>query len=106
MSYRYMRVIVMFDLPTISVSERRDYTKFRKYLIKNGFLMMQESVYCKLAQNQTAADLIVEQLKKNKPDKGLVQVMKITEKQFGRIEYIVGEAKNEVIDSDERLIIL
>lgn len=101
-----MRVIVMFDLPTISVSERRDYTKFRKYLIKNGFLMMQESVYCKLAQNQTAADLIVEQLKKNKPDKGLVQVMKITEKQFGRIEYIVGEAKNEVIDSDERLIIL
>ena len=106
MSYRYMRVIVMFDLPVISVNERREYTKFRKYLIKNGFLMMQESVYCKLAQNQTAADLIVEQLKKNKPEKGLVQVMKITEKQFSRIEYIVGESKSEVIDSDERLIIL
>lgn len=101
-----MRVIVMFDLPVISVNERREYTKFRKYLIKNGFLMMQESVYCKLAQNQTAADLIVEQLKKNKPEKGLVQVMKITEKQFSRIEYIVGESKSEVIDSDERLIIL
>lgn len=96
----------MFDLPVISVNERREYTKFRKYLIKNGFLMMQESVYCKLAQNQTAADLIVEQLKKNKPEKGLVQVMKITEKQFSRIEYIVGESKSEVIDSDERLIIL
>lgn len=101
-----MRIIVMFDLPVITTAERRDYTKFRKYLIKNGFLMMQESVYCKLAQNQTAADIIVDNLKKNKPSKGLVQVMKITEKQFSKIEYIVGEATNEVIDSDERLIIL
>ena len=101
-----MRIIVMFDLPVITSTERRDYTKFRKYLIKNGFLMMQESVYCKLAQNQTAADMIVENLKKNKPPKGLVQVMKITEKQFSKIEYIVGEKNNEVIDSDERLIIL
>lgn len=106
MSYRYMRVIVMFDLPVITSEERTEYSKFRKYLIKNGFLMMQESVYCKLAQNQTAADTIIENLKKNKPSKGLVQVMKITEKQYARIEYIVGEADNEIIDNDERLIIL
>ena len=58
MSYRYMRIIVMFDLPVTTASDRREYTRFRKYLIKNGFLMMQESVYCKLAQNSTAADLI------------------------------------------------
>ena len=101
-----MRVIVMFDLPVLTLEERREYTKFRKYLIKNGFLMMQESIYCKLAQNQTAADLIVENLKKNKPVKGFVQVMKITEKQYSRIECIVGEKNKEVIDSDERLIIL
>lgn len=106
MSYRYMRVIVMFDLPVLTSAERSAYTKFRKYLIKTGFLMMQESVYCKLAQNQTAADTIVENLKKNKPSKGLVQVMKITEKQYSKIEYIVGEANSEVIDSDERLVIL
>lgn len=106
MSYRYMRVIVMFDLPVLTDSERRDYTKFRKYLIKNGFLMMQESIYSKLAQNQTASDLIVENIKKNKPSKGIVQVMKITEKQYSKIECIVGETNKEVIDSDERLIIL
>ena len=106
MSYRYMRVIVFFDLPVLTSTERREYTRFRKYLIKNGFLMMQESVYSKLAQNQTAADIIVDNLKKNKPEKGLVQVMKITEKQYSKIECIVGETKNEVIDSDERLIIL
>lgn len=101
-----MRVIVMFDLPTVSSLERKDYTVFRKHLIKSGFMMMQESVYCKLVQNQTAADLLVENIKKNKPSKGLVQVMKITEKQFSKIEYIVGEHTSEIIDSDERLIFL
>ena len=106
MSYRYMRVIVMFDLPTLTATERKEYSKFRKYLIKSGFLMMQESIYCKLAQNQSAADYIIESVRKNKPPKGLVQAMKITEKQFARMEYIVGNYNSEVIDSDERLIIL
>ena len=106
MSYRYMRIIVMFDLPVTTASDRREYTRFRKYLIKNGFLMMQESVYCKLGQNSTAADLIVQNVKKNKPISGLVQTLRITEKQFSRMEYIVGEKTNEVLDSDERIVIL
>ena len=101
-----MRIIVMFDLPVTTASNRREYTRFRKYLIKNGFLMMQESVYCKLAQNSTAADLIVQNVKKNKPISGLVQTLRITEKQFSRMEYIVGEKTNEVLDSDERIVIL
>ena len=101
-----MRVIVMFDLPVVTSAERREYTQFRKYLIKNGFLMMQESIYCKLVKNTSAADWIVENLKKNKPSAGLVQVMKVTEKQYSKIEYIVGNSKSEVIDSDERLIFL
>lgn len=106
MSYRYMRVIVMFDLPVVTALERKEYTRFRKYLLKSGFLMMQESIYCKLAQNSTAADAIVENIRKNKPVSGLVQAMKITEKQFSKIEYIVGEYSSEVLDSDERLVIL
>ena len=101
-----MRIIVMFDLPVTTASDRREYTRFRKYLKKNGFLMMQESVYCKLAQNSTAADLIVQNVKKNKPISGLVQTLRITEKQFSIIEYIVGENSNEVLDSDERIVIL
>ena len=90
-----MRIIVMFDLPVVYISDRREYNKFRKYLIKNGFFMMQESVYCKLAQNSTAADLIIDNIRKNKPLSGLVQALKITEKQFSKIDYIVGE-KNQI----------
>lgn len=101
-----MRIIVMFDLPVGTESERKDYRLFRKYLVKNGFLMMQESVYSKIAQNSTMADAIIENVKKNKPRAGLVQLLRITEKQYSKMEYIVGESKSDVVDSDERLIIL
>ncbi len=68
MSYRYMRIIVFFDLPTLTAKDKKEYRNFRKHLIKSGFLMMQESVYCKLVQNTTAADAMIDNLKKNKPD--------------------------------------
>ncbi|EKC53930.1 CRISPR-associated protein cas2, partial [human gut metagenome] len=45
-------------------------------------------------------------IRKNKPPSGLVQTLKITEKQFSRIEYIVGKKESEVLDSDERIVIL
>lgn len=101
-----MRILVMFDLPVITASERREYTRFRKYLIKSGFLMMQESIYCKLSPNSTLADAVVENVRKNKPDKGLVQVLRVTEKQFSKMEYIVGDGHTEVLSSDDRLVIL
>lgn len=59
-----MRVMVFFDLPVITSANRKDYRDFHKYLIKTGFLMMQESVYCRLAQNFTMADAIVENIRK------------------------------------------
>ena len=46
-----MRILVMFDLPVQTSLDRREYTKFRKHLIKSGFFMLQESVYCKISLN-------------------------------------------------------
>jgi len=101
-----MRVLVMFDLPVVSAHDRKEYTKFRKYLLKSGFLMLQESVYCKLVMNSTMADSLVDNLRKNKPEKGVVQAIKITEKQYEKMEYIVGVNSSEVLDTDERLVFL
>lgn len=101
-----MRVLVFFDLPVLTVKNRRDYTLFHKFLVKSGFMMLQESVYCKLAQNNVAAESIVENVRRNKPDEGSVQVLRITEKQFNRMEYVVGEKHSEVLDTDEKLVIL
>lgn len=101
-----MRIIVFFDLPVETASDKREYTKFRKFLIKSGFLMMQQSVYCKLALNQTASSGIIETVRRNKPPKGLVQAIIITEKQFAGMEIITGEYVSSVIDTDKRLIVL
>lgn len=104
-SYRFMRVIVFFDLPTITSEDRREYTRFRKYLIKNGFLMLQESVYSKMTLNKTVADVVTANVRKNKPLHGLVQMMVVTEKQFNKMEYVCGEFNSEVLCTDERLVI-
>lgn len=101
-----MRVMVFFDLPVITSANRKDYRDFHKYLIKTGFLMMQESVYCKLALNMSAAGAVMESVRQNKPPEGLVQMLVITEKQYARMEFVVGESHSEIIDSDERTIYL
>lgn len=106
MSYRFMRVLVMFDLPTETAENRRNYTKFRKYLIKSGFMMMQQSVYVRLALNQTNAKGMIDSVKKNKPSEGLVQILTITEKQYSKMEIISGEYSNDTVDTDERLLML
>lgn len=68
--------------------------------------MLQESVYCKLVLNPTAAGAVMANLRKNKPPAGIIQVLSITEKQFARSEYLLGEFKTDIIDSEERLIVL
>lgn len=106
MSYRFMRVLVLFDLPVLTGDQRREYARFRKFLLKSGFLMLQESVYCKLALNTTAVNGIVDQIHKNKPEEGLVQFLTVTEKQYAKMDLIVGNVKSEVLNTDERLVIL
>ena len=99
-----MRMLVFFDLPTETEADRREYRRFRKLLIGNGFLMLQESVYCKLLLNSTAQSAMTELLRRNRPPEGIVQMLTITEKQFAKMEYITGSWHSDVIDSDERLV--
>lgn len=101
-----MRVLVFFDLPVTTGEQRQAYAKFRKFLLKNGFMMLQESVYCKLALNGTAVNAIVDNVRKNKPEEGLIQLLSVTEKQYSKMDIIIGSVKKEVLDSDERLVIL
>lgn len=101
-----MRLIVFFDLPTQTAVDRRNYRAFRKVLIKNGFFMLQESVYCRMVLNDGVGKSVISILKRNKPPCGCVQILSVTEKQFSKMEYITGKSNTDVIDSSERLIIL
>lgn len=106
MSLRFMRMIVFFDLPTETNEDKRAYRVFRKALIKNGFIMMQESVYTKLLTTPTVESSVKNLINRSKPPKGIVQTLIVTEKQFSKMEFIVGEYHSDIIDSEERVIVL
>lgn len=99
-----MRILVFFDLPTDTLEDKRNYRKFRRYLIKNGYIMLQESVYAKLALNKTVVNSSIMGLKQNKPESGDIQALIVTENQFSRMEYIAGEKNTDIIDTDERFV--
>ena len=101
-----MRVIVFFDLPVTTTAERRAYTTFRKFLLKSGFLMLPESVYCKLALNGAVVKAVTEQVKKNRPEAGLIQILTVTEKQYAKMDFVLGESQSEVLDTEDRLVVL
>ena len=103
---RIMRTIVFFDLPNVYSIDKRNYLRFRKYLIKEGFIMLQESVYSKLILNSEQGKLLLQRIKKNSPKKGIIQVMTITEKQYSQIEYIIGSSNHKIIDTEDRLVVL
>ncbi len=101
-----MRMMVFFDLPVETADDRRYYRQFHKMLIKSGFIMIQESVYCKLLTTPTVEQSVKNTINKSKPPKGVVQLLTITEKQFSKMDFIIGESHSDIIDSDKRLVIL
>ena len=101
-----MRVMVMFDLPTDTSMDRRHYRWFRKFLIDEGFVMMQESIYTKICLNLHAVYKVELSVRKHCPPKGIVQVMSVTERQFAGMQLLVGESNDVHIQTEERMIIL
>lgn len=101
-----MRVLLFFDLPTISSDDRKNYRQFRKFLQDEGFFMLQESVYTKLVLNGTNANLMKNKINKNLPPTGVIHTLVITEKQFSQMEMMIGKKEFKMEDSLDRMIIL
>lgn len=99
-----MRLLIFFDLPMETSKNRRDYTAFHKFLIKNGFIMMQKSVYSKLVVNGVTSQAVKERVSKNLPPEGIVELLEVTENQFSRIDYLVGNKQSTVVESMERIV--
>lgn len=84
-AYRIMWLFVFFDLPVGSKKEMRAAADFRKSLLKDGFTMMQFSVYTRHCASDESAQVHIRRVKANIPEKGQVSILKITDKQFGDI---------------------
>ena len=97
----------MFDLPTETSADKRNYREFRKYLISNGYVMMQYSVYSKLILNYSVLNYQKKKLYENSPRKGNIDILVITEKQYANIENLIGmPTRSDQVNSTNRMIFL
>ena len=101
-----MRMLLMSDMPTETVDERKAYRKFRKFLINEGFIMHQFSVYSKLLLNNSASNAMLDRLKANNPKKGNITLLTVTEKQFARMIYLNGQRDDSIGNTDSRIVFL
>lgn len=90
-----MWVLVLFDLPTETRTDRKVATRFRKNLLDDGFNMFQFSIYLRFCASRENADVHIRRTKMNLPKKGKVCIMQITDKQFGMIELFQGQKELE-----------
>lgn len=88
---RFMRLFVFFDLPTNTKKQRKYATRFRKHLLKEGFMMLQYSVYVRVCKGQEIVNLYTNRLEDNLPKEGHIRVLQITDKQYERMKILIGD---------------
>jgi CRISPR-associated protein Cas2 len=101
--YRLMWVMVMFDLPTDTPKARREYTRFRKSLTTDGFLMLQYSVYGRACPSEENAVVHAGRVQANLPPDGQVRVLNLTDRQFARMQIFYGRKRAKAENAPEQL---
>lgn len=102
-AYRIMWVLVLFDLPTETKKDRKNYVVFRKLILKDGFQMFQFSMYIRHCSSRENAEVHVKRVKKLLPPKGHIGVMCITDKQFGMMEIFNGREQVNAPETSQQL---
>ncbi|MEX0967014.1 MAG: CRISPR-associated endonuclease Cas2 [Bacteroidia bacterium] len=102
-AYRIMWLFVFFDLPTDTKKDRKNYGVFRKKLLKDGFSMMQFSVYIRHCPSSENADVHQKRVQANLPPKGQVSIIRITDKQYGQITNFWGKEQEPLAPAARQL---
>lgn len=102
-----MRMIVFFDLPTLTKTDRRNASRLRNFLLKDGgYTMLQLSVYSRICKGQDDVEKHAKRLKSLIPKTGSVRLLTVTEKQYASMEILVGSLKKEEEIGDKQLLLL
>lgn len=101
-----MRLIVFFDLPVTTAAKRKEANRFRHFLIKDGYQMLQLSVYARIVRGRDALQKHYSRLKKNLPEEGQVRCLEVTEKQYAGMLMLIGEMKprEKKVNADQLLL--
>ena len=103
--FRAMWVMVMFDLPVTDKIARRNYSRFRKYLVGEGFIQLQYSVYAKFCASRPNAEKYYRYIGEIVPPEGYVRLLMVTDKQFGDMVSFYGKSVQEVEKQPEQLLL-
>ena len=88
--FKFMWLFVFFDLPTKTKQERKKYTNFRRVLLKDGFIMMQFSVYARICKGDDSVETHKKRVKEYIPPKGNIRMISITDLQYAKMETLIG----------------
>lgn len=95
----------MFDLPVITDKERKIATNFRKFLLDDGYIMMQFSIYSRICKNNDDLQKHINRLKIHSPKNGNIRMLQITEKQYSNIIMFAGSKEVEEDISIDSLLV-
>jgi CRISPR-associated protein Cas2 len=101
--YRIMWVFVFYDLPTETKKDRKHFAQFRKDLQKDGFTMLQYSIYVRHCNSRENAEVHIKRTKNFLPPKGEVIIFTLTDKQFAMMEFFRGYAKSKPPSTPQQL---
>ena len=102
----FMRMIVLFDLPVTTKAKMRAANQFRQFLLKDGYQMLQLSIYTRIIKGRDALEKHHKRLVAHLPEEGAIRCLSITEKQFASMEILVGEKKlqEKKVNSNQLLL--
>jgi CRISPR-associated protein Cas2 len=101
-----MWLFVFFDLPVTTKTGRRLATRFRNFLKDDGYMMLQWSVYARVCRGEEAVDKHIQRVTRNLPREGNVRVLQVTDKQYGRMRLLLGEAEKNERFAPQQLVLL
>ena len=98
-----MWLFVFFDLPTTTKKERKNAAQFRKALEKDGFSMMQYSVYVRHCASRESMHVHIKRVQSSMPPSGLTSILSITDKQYGEIQNFWGKVERAKLTTPQQL---
>lgn len=101
--YKTMWMVVMFDLPVDTKAAIKEANDFRIKLKKDGFLMMQYSIYTRHCPSRENADVHERRVKRNLPPDGEVRILRVTDRQFGKMKIFRGKRRKAVENAPPQL---
>ena len=93
-AYHIMWIFVFFDLTVCTKKEMKAASLFRKNLEKDGFSMMQFSVYIRHCASRESVEVHVKRIKSLLPETGKVSILCVTDKQYGDIYNFWGKPQS------------